>query len=1139
MTGEQQIFYDPRHRRWRRFTRVLWLASAVVSAIFGALVAAVLVNPALPVLGLPSSRALPAARHVIPSPADMKPKRPLEARLAREKKRLRAEIAATPTPVRASGQTAAGPRRAAPSRLLGFYVNWDDTSFSSLKENVGRIDELIPEWLHLADAQGALSADDPTTTASVLAFLRQARPGLPIAPLVNNFNSQTMQWESARLGAMLASPAARSAAVAGLLRFVERQRFAGISVDFEAVPRERHPELLAFMRELYAAFHTRGLEVSQSVPLDDTDFDYAGLATSNDFLILMAYDEHTGDGDAGPVASQGWYRNALAQRFRELPPEKWVVAIGNYGYDWPVGGGAATEVSFQEALRIARDSEGEIALDPESLNPSFSYRDEKNRLRRVWFLNALTAFNQVVEASGRGPRGFALWRLGSEDPSIWQVFARRAALGRDTAMDLRTLHYGYDIDYEGVGEVLRVTATPADGVREVDFDPRSGLIVGERLRSYPSPYVITRWGGTPPTRRIALTFDDGPDPSATPAILDILRREHVPATFFVIGLNADRYPGLLARIDAEGHEIGNHTFTHPNIAMIRERQLSLEVNATERLFESRLGRGSVLFRPPYAEDVEPETPAQVRPLLFTSGRGYYTIGMQIDPGDWKTPGVDRIVAATVEGADRGDGNVVLLHDGGGDRSQTVAALPRIIESLRQRRFELVPVSDLIGVTRDAVMPRIPQRGRASAAIDDAAFLLLSWGAATIRFLFIAGILLGMGRLSIVGGLAIAGWLRSRRRTFPGPLPSVAVVVPAYNEEMVVVRTIEALLASDMPGFEIVVVDDGSTDQTRARVEASFSGNLRVRLFSCANAGKASALNYGIERTGAEIVIALDADTLFRPNAVRLLARHFQDPSVAAVAGNAKVGNRVNLLTNLQALEYITSQNLDRRAFEVLNSISVVPGAIGAWRRSLVLEAGGFSGETLAEDADLTLAIVRRGYRVRYEERAIAWTEAPDTVSGLLKQRFRWTFGTLQAAWKHLDTFLRPRYRGLGLFALPNLFLFQVLFPLIAPVMDLVMVASLAIAALEGKQHPDAPDSSWKTVLFYYALFLAVDVLASALAFLLEKREDWRLLAWLFLQRLVYRPLLCYVALRSVLTAVRGPIVGWGKLERKATVREGS
>ena len=284
-------------------------------------------------------------------------------------------------------------------------------------------------------------------------------------------------------------------------------------------------------------------------------------------------------------------------------------------------------------------------------------------------------------------------------------------------------------------------------------------------------------------------------------------------------------------------------------------------------------------------------------------------------------------------------------------------------------------------------------------------------------------------------------------------------------------------------------------------------------------------------------MTLDADTIFRVDAISKLVRHFSNPKVGAVAGNAKVGNRINLLTQWQALEYITSQNLDRRAFEVLNCISVVPGAIEAWRRDLVEQSGGFAGDTLAEDADLTLAILRKGFTIEYDEHAIALTEAPDAIQPFLKQRFRWMYGTLQVAWKHRNVLLRARYGTLGIFALPNMLVFQILFPLISPLMDLLMLWSFMATTWQWHYHPiDFSNDGFKRVLFYFTLFLVVDFLSAFLAFLLERTEDFRLLTWLIFQRFLYRQLMYYVAIRSTMTAIRGNIVGWGKLERKATVQ---
>jgi cellulose synthase/poly-beta-1,6-N-acetylglucosamine synthase-like glycosyltransferase/peptidoglycan/xylan/chitin deacetylase (PgdA/CDA1 family) len=643
---------------------------------------------------------------------------------------------------------------------------------------------------------------------------------------------------------------------------------------------------------------------------------------------------------------------------------------------------------------------------------------------------------------------------------------------------------------------------------------------------------------------IALTFDDGPDPNWTPAILDILKQENVPATFFIIGKNAQAYPDLLRRLVNEGHEIGNHTYTHPNLGEIPASLTELELNATQRLIESETGRSTVLFRPPYFGDAEADKPQEVEPALLAQRLGYLMIGVRIDPDDWQLPVnakdvVDRTVQRAIDTNPDTRGQVVLLHDSGGDRAATVEALPQLIHELRARGFRFVLVSDLAGFSRDQVMPLIPAKERVLTRSNAISFFFLSTMSWILQWVFVIGIVLGLGRLIFIGTLAFAQWLRSRRRQrmHAGEqyAPFVSVIVPAYNEALVIENTINSLLASNYEKFEIIVVDDGSVDKTSEIIREIYSDNKRVRIFSEANEGKATALNTGLRHARGEIVIALDADTLFAPQTIGALAHRFYDPKMGAVAGNAKVGNRINIVTRWQALEYITSQNMDRRAFASLNCITVVPGAVGAWRRELIEQAGGFKSDTLAEDQDLTLTIRRLGHSIGYEEDAIAWTEAPDQLSSLAKQRFRWAFGTLQCMRKHIDALFRPRYGAFGFIALPNVWLFQILFPLISPVMDLMLVYTLLVAGLDRLQQPAGYSSTaLRQVLFYYSLFLAIDWAAASFAFLLEKKEHWQLLWWLFLQRFCYRQVMYYVMIKSVAVAARGSTVGWGKLDRKAT-----
>ncbi len=1017
---------------------------------------------------------------------------------------------------------------------IGFFVNWDDASMSSLKQNLDSMDMVIAEWLHLAGDDGTIRENDPNRQAQATDYIRARHPEMALVPLVNNWNGK--EWEGGKLGRMLALPAARARTIEQLAAYVEQHRFAGVSIDFENIAAKDQNNYQRFMAELYAVFHRKNLTVSVNIPADDPNFGYRQLIPNADQLIVMAYDEHWATGGPGPIASLPWFTHVLNKRLRDIPPDKLIVAIGNYAYDWEKGH-PAEERTFEEAVLIAKESEGTIHLDLKSLNPTFDYADDNDRIHHVWMLDAVTVFNQLTIIRPTQPYGIALWRLGSEDPSLWEVFGKAGPLDAARAEQLTDIRFGYGIDYEGKGEILDITARPQPGSRVIKFDPKLKLITQEKFTAYPSPYVITRHGGA--DRKVVLTFDDGPDPRYTPQILDALRKAGVPATFFVLGTNGEMNPELLRREIAEGHEIGTHTFTHPNISTISPAQFKLELSATQHLLASTIGRHSLLFRPPYAVDAEPETIDQVRPIEIAAEYGYLVVGMQIDPNDWERPGVDEIVRRTVEQAERGDGNIILLHDAGGDRRQTVQAIPEIVEALRSRGFQFVNVSDLLGRSRDQVMPPLPTEQRWRSGLNSAGFAILNWSVTLVHWLFFIGILLGVLRLLFIGTLALYQRWKGHQTVFnPQFSPSVAVIVPAYNEEKVIVQTIASLLACDHPEqFEIILVDDGSTDATYEVARKSFSDDTRVRVYTKANSGKPGALNFGIAQTRAQIVVALDADTVFTRDTILKLIRHFIDPRVGAVAGNAKVGNRINILTRCQALEYITSQNLDRRAFAVLNCITVVPGAVGAWRLDLIEQAGGFTALTLAEDADLTLAIRKLGFTIVYEDEAIALTEVPDTIRGFVRQRYRWMYGTMQATWKHRHVIFRPGYGALGFVALPNVIIFQVLFPLVSPVMDLLLLTSLGSAALNYSQHPAqySADALWR-VLFYYALFQAVDFLAALLAFILERKENWGLLIWLFWQRFFYRQLMYYVAVKSMLTALQGVVVGWGKQDRKATVQ---
>jgi poly-beta-1,6 N-acetyl-D-glucosamine synthase len=585
----------------------------------------------------------------------------------------------------------------------------------------------------------------------------------------------------------------------------------------------------------------------------------------------------------------------------------------------------------------------------------------------------------------------------------------------------------------------------------------------------------------------------------------------------------------------------------------------LEIDTTQRAIQSITGRGTILFRPPYNADSEPETDVELKPVILASQLKYVIVGEKVDPTDWDLTvrlddGSTRpktaadIVQSTLEQIDNfrdkhEEGNVILLHDAGGPRGETVKALPIIVHALQKKGYRFVNIATLLNKPRDFVMPPISAQEKFAIWVDSVFFTLVFKFFQILSICFLAAIALGILRVALMTPLALVHARRIKHFAgSPDFKPMVSALIAAYNEETVIVRTIESVLASEYPIHEIVVVDDGSRDGTAESVRQAFADEPRVKLISQPNAGKATALTNAMEHSSGEVLFCIDADTLLDSQAIGMLVRHFEDEKIGAVAGNVRVGNVVNLVTLWQSIEYTTSQNVDRRAYALLNAVTVVPGAIGAWRRSAVQAAGGYVPDTFAEDMDLTWRLRIAGYRIETEPAAIAYTEAPDTFKSFFRQRFRWTFGTLQCLWKHRSATFK--YGWFGLFSLPTLWLFQIFFQIIAPLVDLQILTCIIVFIFNRQLFPggDVENSgtpealkSLQQVGFLYALFFGIELLAGAIAFRMD-RQRLGGLWWLFLQRFVYRQILYMVAWKAFIRAIRGTNATWGKLERKGTVQ---
>ncbi len=1178
------IFYDPQRKRWKRLRRVfdsLALAGAVVGILF---VIGLLRMRPLRALDLRSATRRYRALHQPPAP-ELTPKEKLNHSAHRHSDLKPSDVVLN---------TGEGLRAA-------FYTDTDPASYASFKQHVKQIDILFPEWLHVIGPDGSLTAysSDNTPFAvvdkagvhgvdrenKVVKTITAAREDTEIFPLVNNYNPLTTQFEDS-VSAFMTNASARGRFVSQIDAFMAANtRYRGLTLDFQGMEPSALPAYGQLVETLYNDLHPRNLRLYITVPVGKSGFDLAFLGAHSDGLVLMDSDEHQTGTPSGPVAGQDWFEENLKAAMKVVPREKLICSIGNYGYDWtlplpplpiPARKGShkppkpvvpkpetaddalsVAMISTQDAWQRASDSGAEVQLDDTSLNPHIAYDDEDAKVRhQVWFLDAVTALNQMRVARALGLQTFALWRLGYEDASLWRIWDN--SLQGDPVQELANVAPGQDVDTEGDGDILRVTGLPQSGHRTLTMDDDKTIpaqylsVVSESMDSYPLPYTVSQYGYKP--KEVAISFDDGPDPEWTPKILDILKQKNVKGTFFMIGEVAEDNVGVMQRVYREGHEIGNHTFTHPDISDISDRSVDLQLNATERLFAAKLGVQPVYFRPPYSIDQEPDTNDQAAPIYHIESHGYVIVGDKIDTNDWdehprKSPQeiVDSVFAQMKEAQTKTwmRGSVILMHDGGGDRAATLAALPVLIDALRARGYTIVPVSELIGKTRAQVMPPLSSRQRRLAVIDSLAFLLISFFNHFVIYLFFVGDVLMSARLIIIGLCALIDRLRTRKNfADAGYNPRVAVLIPAYNEEKVIARTVRSVLMSNYRNIRIIVIDDGSKDSTYNVVTETYAEEIeagRVTLLTKPNGGKAEALNFALENVDEAIYVGIDADGVIAHDAISRLVCHFANPHIGAVAGNAKVGNRVNLWTRWQALEYITSQNFERRALDLFDVVMVVPGAIGAWRTAAVKAGGGYHPDTVAEDADLTMNLLEQGYAVIYEDRALAFTEAPDTANGLARQRFRWSFGILQAIFKHKAA-IRNRL-AMGLFALPNILIFQVLLPLMSPLIDLFFVFGIIHYFIDKYFHPEAANTAdLFKLLTFFLTFLLIDFAASALAFLLERKHpaskgDAWLLVHIWVQRFTYRQLFSYVLLKTVKRAIDGKPFNWDKLERTAQMSQ--
>ncbi|BAC72541.1 bi-functional transferase/deacetylase [Streptomyces avermitilis] len=689
-----------------------------------------------------------------------------------------------------------------------------------------------------------------------------------------------------------------------------------------------------------------------------------------------------------------------------------------------------------------------------------------------------------------------------------------------------------------------------------------------------------------PKKTIVLTFDDGPNPTYTEKVLKILQDNDVPGTFFLVGSMVTRYPDAVKDMVDQGNEVGIHTFTHVDLSYQSTARVERELNQTQLALAGAAGITTTLFRAPYSAEADAIDNYSWPVYQRMAKLGYTSVFIDTDSDDWKQPGVASIIKTATP--KKNNGASVLFHDAGGDRDQTLVALPKYIKKMKAKGYTFTTVSGALakdrastaagragagtgtgqqpidqtanggaanggtanggtanggtangrqpgaaagtGTATGATATSIEQaahRKATGATLYEgkalvAAVALAEWSMPALASgLVVVGVAV-MGRFAMMLVLARTHYRQRNKRRFswgPEITRPVSVIVPAYNEKECIENTINSLAQSTHP-IEIIVVDDGSTDGTADIVEAMRIPNVRV--LRQENAGKPAALNNGVRNASYDIVVMMDGDTVFEADTVRRLVQPFADDEVGAVAGNAKVGNRDTVIGAWQHIEYVMGFNLDRRMYDLLRCMPTIPGAIGAFRREAVLEVGGMSEDTLAEDTDITIAMHRGGWRVVYEEHARAWTEAPGSLKQLWSQRYRWSYGTMQALWKHRKSLTDRGPSGrFGRVGMPLVVIFQIVTPVFAPLIDVFTVYSMIFVDF------------WASLLAWLAV-LVVQLVCAAYAFRLD-REKYRYLLMMPLQQLAYRQMMYLVLIHSCITALTGGRLRWQKLKRTGEV----
>lgn len=1011
-----------------------------------------------------------------------------------------------------ASQRAVGIRRS----VAVFVPASDPTSISALAAHCGDLDLILAQSFAFGAPDGSL------VQLEQQAFLPAGGDARTDAAKFFAVIGPNPSASQANLSAVLESDSLLSRMSADLTRLMAAGQAQGFCLDLSDVQGLTSGTVLNAVQALGAGAKPTGQQLCLIGMADASFWEDRRIVDAIDLAVLRAFAEPQTPNSL--PSSLHWFQTTMADIADRIPAEKRIIALGGFGFAWQSGRLEPERLSYAEVMTRMSAQEGSFGFSPDVGSAKIRYLDSRRRINDVWLLDAVTFHNQISQLDP-GER-IAVWPLGYEDPAIWALLDRESGPEQVANILEEPIDLGQMLRVEGAGPIAVEVMAAIPGARSVTQDPATGLITAQAYTTIPVPGRITR-GGTGQLGALSLSFEGLPTAENLTTLLGILVDHDVDATFFVDGRTMLARGDSASLIEAAGHTIGMIvTRTEPGISSLILGAGMLD-NGTQMLIAHETGRRTLFVRERLADHPLPESRDDLAALGAQRSQGYFPfvagISAPFGPFDPRAF-VDRVRSEAAS-----DGNDVVNFDlNAGNDDEVIRILPTILEGLKYDGFTLTPLRNAAGLTTAEAMPadmtQAPLR-------DAAAFLVIGFFQMQLTTVFLWLMLIAAARSLIYLGLAL--WRGTRHAFDPGFQPPVTVIVPAYNEEMVIEKCLESILQSDYANFTVVVVDDGSTDRTSQVVAQKFGHDDRVVLLREENRGKWHAANFGLSVVETPYFVIADADSLFFPDTVRWLVQQFKDDRVGAVAGLVEVGNHENLLTACQRIEYIVSQSVMRRAYEAFEGILVVPGAVGAWRTEAVLRAQAFSGETITEDADLTVAVHRAGYLVRFQEQARSVTEAPANVRAFMRQRLRWTFGMLEVSWKHRGTIAEGRAVGLSII---DAIWFGLVSSLISPLVDVLLVLLLAGAVFNLATGGALSLSGFPTVVLLSYFFLtAIDMLNTLAAFWFERRFQWRLLLLVPFLRFGYRQLLYVSTIRAIWHALTGHMAGWNKLERTGTV----